>query len=54
MDALHTTKKTAALITEQLDAHYVLILKGNQPLAREAAQALLARHRRRVDRDRHG
>ncbi|MET9662722.1 ISAs1 family transposase, partial [Streptomyces sp. NPDC006510] len=42
LDALHTTKKTARLITDQLDAHYVLILKGNQPLARSAAQALLA------------
>ncbi|MFG2638727.1 ISAs1 family transposase [Streptomyces sp. NPDC048362] len=41
-DALHTTKKTARLITDELDAHYVLILKGNQPLARSAAQALLA------------
>ncbi|MGI5517633.1 ISAs1 family transposase [Streptomyces sp. CA-106131] len=42
LDALHTTKKTARLITDRLDAHYVLILKGNQPLARAAAQALLA------------
>ncbi|MBG0815705.1 ISAs1 family transposase [Planomonospora sp. ID82291] len=42
MDALHTTKATARLITERLDAHYVLILKGNQPLARAAAHALLS------------
>jgi hypothetical protein len=42
LDALHTTKKTARLITDELDAHYVLILKGNQPLTRGAAQALLA------------
>ncbi|MBF8184951.1 ISAs1 family transposase [Nonomuraea sp. K274] len=42
LDALHTTKTTARLITEQLGAHYVLILKGNQPLARAAAQTLLA------------
>jgi predicted transposase YbfD/YdcC len=42
LDALHTTKTTARLITEELHAHYVLILKGNQPLARAAAQALLA------------
>jgi predicted transposase YbfD/YdcC len=42
LDALHTTKTTARLITGELDAHYVLILKGNQPLARAAAQALLA------------
>ncbi len=42
LDALHTTKKTARLITEKLNAHYILILKGNQPLARKAAQALLA------------
>jgi predicted transposase YbfD/YdcC len=41
MDALHTTKKTARLITTQLGGDYVLILKGNQPLARAAAAALL-------------
>ncbi|MFI6458790.1 ISAs1 family transposase [Streptosporangium amethystogenes] len=41
LDALHTTKATARLITQHLDAHYILILKGNQPLARAAAQALL-------------
>jgi predicted transposase YbfD/YdcC len=41
LDALHTTKTTARLITGELDAHYVLILKGNQPLARAAAQTLL-------------
>jgi len=42
LDALHTTKKTARLITGALHAHYTLILKGNQPLARQAAQALLS------------
>ncbi|MCY0924511.1 ISAs1 family transposase [Streptomyces sp. H27-G5] len=41
MDALHTTKKTAHLIAKTHGAHYVLVLKGNQPLARTAAQALL-------------
>ncbi|WAX79084.1 ISAs1 family transposase [Streptomyces sp. KMM 9044] len=41
LDALHTTKKTARLITGPLHSHYVLILKGNQPLAHAAAQALL-------------
>ncbi len=41
LDALHTTKKTARLITETLHAHYLLVLKGNQPLARAAAAALL-------------
>jgi predicted transposase YbfD/YdcC len=41
LDALHTTKTTARLITSELDAHYVLILKGNQPLVRAAAQTLL-------------
>lgn len=41
LDALHTTKKTARLITGSLNGHYVLILKGNQPLARAAAQMLL-------------
>jgi hypothetical protein len=33
LDALHTTRKTARLITGKLEGHYVLILKGNQPLA---------------------
>ena len=42
LDALHTTKKTARLITGPLDAHYTLILKGNQPLALQAAHRLLA------------
>ncbi|WP_203862465.1 ISAs1 family transposase [Plantactinospora mayteni] len=42
LDALHTTKKTAQLITGPLNAHYMLILKGNQPLALQAAQALLS------------
>jgi predicted transposase YbfD/YdcC len=42
LDALHTTKTTARLITHELHAHYVLVLKGNQPLAHQAAQALLA------------
>ncbi|KAB1927202.1 ISAs1 family transposase [Micromonospora sp. ALFpr18c] len=42
LDALHTTKKTARLITEALNAHYILILKANQPLALQAAQALLS------------
>jgi predicted transposase YbfD/YdcC len=42
LDALHTTKKTARLITGSLNAHYLLILKGNQPLALQAAQALLS------------
>lgn len=42
LDALHTTKKTARLITEKLHAHYVLILKANQPLALRAAQTLLS------------
>jgi predicted transposase YbfD/YdcC len=41
LDALHTTKKTARLITGPLNAHYLLILKGNQPLTYQAAQALL-------------
>ena len=41
LDALHTTKKTARLITGDLRAHYILILKGNQPLALQTAQTLL-------------
>ena len=41
LDALHTTKKTARMITGQLNAHYLLIFKGNQPLAYQAAQTLL-------------
>lgn len=42
LDALHTSRKTARLITGLLNAHYTLILKGNQPLALQAAQALLS------------
>jgi predicted transposase YbfD/YdcC len=42
LDALHTTKKTARLITRDLAAHYVLVLKGNQPSALAAARAALA------------
>jgi predicted transposase YbfD/YdcC len=42
LDALHTTKATARLITGVLDGHYVLIIKGNQPIAYATAQALLA------------
>jgi predicted transposase YbfD/YdcC len=41
LDALHTTKATARLITADLHGHYVLIIKGNQPIARAAAAALL-------------
>jgi len=40
-DALHATKTCARLITEELHGHYVLILKGNQRLARNAAAAVL-------------
>lgn len=42
LDALHTTKATARLITGDLDGHYVLIIKGNQPIALATAQVLLA------------
>jgi predicted transposase YbfD/YdcC len=42
LDALHTTKKTARMITGKLRAHYVLILKGNQPLTLQVAHTLLA------------
>jgi predicted transposase YbfD/YdcC len=42
LDALHTTKATARLITKDLHGHYVLIIKGNQPIARATAAALLA------------
>jgi predicted transposase YbfD/YdcC len=41
LDALHTSRETARLITEDLNAHYVLILKGNQPLALAAARTVL-------------
>lgn len=41
LDALHTTRTTARLITDTLAAHYVLILKGNQRLARAAADRVL-------------
>ena len=40
LDALHTSKKTARLITGPLHSHYILFLKANQPLALQAAQAL--------------
>jgi DDE_Tnp_1-associated/Transposase DDE domain len=42
LDALHTTKATARLITTDLHGHYVLIIKDNQPIARAAAAALLS------------
>jgi predicted transposase YbfD/YdcC len=42
LDALHTTRSTARLITKDLNGHYILIIKGNQPLARAATAALLA------------
>jgi predicted transposase YbfD/YdcC len=42
LDALHTTKATARLITQDLHGHYILIIKGNQPIARAAAAALLS------------
>jgi hypothetical protein len=41
LDALHTNKKTTRLITGPLNGHYILFLKGNQPLALQAARALL-------------
>jgi predicted transposase YbfD/YdcC len=42
LDALHTTKKTARMIINDLRAHYLLFPKGNQPLALRAAQLLLS------------
>jgi predicted transposase YbfD/YdcC len=42
LDALHTSKKTARLITGPLRGHYILFLKANQPLTLQAAQALLS------------
>jgi predicted transposase YbfD/YdcC len=42
LDALHTTKATARLITQDLHGHYILVIKGNQPIARAAAAGLLA------------
>jgi predicted transposase YbfD/YdcC len=41
LDALHTTKATAGLITKSMLGHYILVIKGNQPIARAAAAALL-------------
>jgi predicted transposase YbfD/YdcC len=41
LDALHTTKATARLITKDLHGHYILVIKGNQPIAQAAAAALL-------------
>lgn len=42
LDALHTSKKTARLITGPLRGHYILFLKANQPLTLQAAQVLLS------------
>ena len=42
LDALHTTQATARLITQDLHGHFILIMKGNQPIARDAAAALLS------------
>ncbi|MEV4690516.1 hypothetical protein AB0K27_05230 [Micromonospora echinospora] len=42
LDALHTSKKTARLISGPLNAHYLLILKGDQPLALQAAHLVLS------------
>lgn len=42
LDALHTTRATARLITKDLHGHYVLIIKGNQPIAHATTQAVLA------------
>ena len=42
LDALHTSKKTARLITGPLRGHYILFLKANQPLTLQAAQLLLS------------
>ena len=42
LDALHTTRTTARLITEDLHGHYVLIIKGNQPIAHATARTVLA------------
>ncbi|MFW6638500.1 hypothetical protein ACOALZ_00495 [Nocardiopsis algeriensis] len=36
LDALHTTKKTARLITGPLSGHCVLVIKGNRPLTHAA------------------
>ncbi|WP_219420693.1 ISAs1 family transposase, partial [Pseudonocardia nigra] len=41
LDALHTTRATARLITDTCNAHYMLVLKGNQPLALTAAAQVL-------------
>ena len=42
LDALHTTRATVRLITNDLRGHYVLIIKGNQPIVHATAQVLLA------------
>jgi hypothetical protein len=36
LDALHTNKKTARLITGRLNSHYILFLKGNQCATRRS------------------
>jgi hypothetical protein len=40
LDARRTTHRTARLITDGLQARYLLILEGNQPLTRAAAAVL--------------
>ena len=42
LDALHTTTATTRLITQDLRGHYILVIKGNQPIAQATAAALLA------------
>ena len=42
LDALHTTKATARLITQHLHGHYILIIKGNQPPPRPRTTAAMA------------
>lgn len=41
LDALHTSRSTARLITDTCHAHYMLVLKGNQPLTHAAAARAL-------------
>jgi hypothetical protein len=53
LDALHTSKKTARLITGPLRGHYILFLKANQAPCPASRAAAVVRNRYRVRRQ-HG
>ena len=54
LDALHTTRTTARLITDDLHAHYLLILKGKSAARARGRRGGPGRARRRLDGDQRG